>query len=113
MLAPDHINALYEGIGSLLIWLSIRKLYQDKEVKGVHIAPIIFFMSWGIWNLYYYPHLNQWYSFWAGCSMVTANMIWVGQMAYYGWWNKKRFEDEEKERQTIMNDVNADMTYLL
>lgn len=83
MLVPDTINGLFEGIGSILIWLNIRQLYRDKQTKGVHIAPILFWVLWGFWNLFYYPHLNQWLSFAGGVSVVTANTVWIGQMVYY------------------------------
>jgi hypothetical protein len=80
---PDLINGSFEAIGSLLVWLNIRQLYRDKVVRGVHIAPVMFWTAWGYWNIYYYPHLNQWLSFAGGISVVLANSVWVGQMLYY------------------------------
>jgi hypothetical protein len=86
---PDQINALFEGIGSILIWKSITKLHREKIVRGVHWAPITFFGCWGLWNIYYYNHLNQWFSWIAGMSMVIANAIWIGQLFYYNWTENK------------------------
>lgn len=97
----DIINSIFEVIGGIVLWLNIKKLYKDKEFKGVSIAPTAFFMLWGYWNLYYYPSLNQWASFWAGCLLVIANTIWVGQMVYYYRKNKKNnkfFKDYIKTR---------------
>ena len=88
-MSPDLINALFEGIGSLLIWKSIIRLHRDKKIRGVHWMPIMFFCLWGYWNLFYYPHLEQWYSFAAGISMVTSNTIWILQMLYYEILEKK------------------------
>lgn len=89
MLTPDLINGIFEFGGSLLIWRSIWLLYHQKIVRGVSAWPTSFFALWGYWNLYYYPHLDQWLSFSGGISIVTANTIWVVQMVYYLWKEKK------------------------
>lgn len=83
MAIPDIINGLYEGIGGLFLWHNCHRLYKDKQVKGVSIISTAFFMTWGIWNLWYYPFLNQWVSFIGGCNIVAANIVWVSQMIYY------------------------------
>lgn len=80
---PDMVNGAFELLGSIFILLSVRKLWQDKLVRGVHWAGVAFFASWGCWNLYFYPHLDQWMSFAGGLAIVTANAIWLAQMAYY------------------------------
>ena len=73
----DSINGLFEVIGGCLLWLSVLKLYRDKKVAGVHWLPFVFYASWGYWNLYYYPSLNQWLSFVGGIVVVTSNTAWV------------------------------------
>lgn len=82
-MSPDYINGLFELFGSVSIWFNVRRLYLDKQFKGVSILPTAFFFAWGLWNLFYYPHLGQWASFLGGCSIVTANGVWVAQMFYY------------------------------
>jgi len=82
-MTPDLINGLYETFGSIAIWVNVRKLIQDKIVKGCHWQPMIFWSSWSCWNLYYYPHLGQWLSFSGGCSLVVANITWTALAAYY------------------------------
>lgn len=84
-MSPDIINAIFEFGGGCLIWLSVRQLWKDKELKGVHWAPIIFFWAWGVWNLFYYPSLDQWWSFTGGLWIVVANGVWMGQILYYKW----------------------------
>lgn len=80
----DAVNGLfYEATGALWIGFSILRLHRDKVVRGVHVAQVLFFASWGWWNLYYYPHLGQWASFWGGLGIVLANGIWLGQVVYY------------------------------
>ena len=81
---PDHINGLFELVGGLLTWLSVRRLVIDKEVKRVSWWPIGFFTVWGVWNLYYYPYLSQWWSFVGGCFIVVANTVWLALLLYYG-----------------------------
>ena len=80
---PDLVNGLFELLGGLLIALSCRRLYLDKQVKGVSLWPVLFFNSWGMWNLYFYPSQGCWLSFLGGLSTVTANTVWVGQIVYY------------------------------
>jgi hypothetical protein len=52
---PDFINGLFEFVGGLLIAFSCVRLYKDKAVKGVSLWPVVFFNSWGFWNLAFYP----------------------------------------------------------
>jgi len=77
------LNALFEVTGGLLILLSIRKLYRDKRVAGVHWAPVTFFTTWGVWNLFFYPAIGQWLSFWGGLSVASVNFVWLAQIIYY------------------------------
>ena len=57
---------------------------KDKGYAGLHPAATAFFWSWGVWNLYYYPHLDQWWSFTGGVSLVIANTTWVAMMLKFG-----------------------------
>lgn len=83
MKVPDFINGLFEFSGSIAIWINVFKLYKDKQIKGIHWGPMLFFTSWSFWNLYYYPFLSQWLSLTGGVSLVIANCIWTGLAIYY------------------------------
>ena len=85
----DLINGTFELIGGCFLWTNVRKLYNDKVLKGINIMPVAFFTSWGYWNLYYYPSLDQWFSFVGGVNIVIANSVWVGQAIYYTYWYKR------------------------
>lgn len=74
---PDAINGLFGFSGSAMIWWNVRALLRDREIKGAHWAPTVLFFLWGIWNLFYYPHLGQWASFAGGCSISLANGAWL------------------------------------
>lgn len=93
MLLPDVINACFEMFAGLFCFNHIRILVKDKKVRGVSILSTIFFTSWGFWNLYYYPYLEQWWSFYGGLFIVVANIIWVYLMIHYSREEKKRNEN--------------------
>lgn len=80
----DLVNGLFELIGAMLILLNVCQLYIDKEIKGITLFPVIFFTSWGVWNLWFYPSVDCWYSFTGGVAMVLANALWLGMAVYYG-----------------------------
>lgn len=80
---PDLVNGSLELFGGMFLWQNVRQLLKDKEIKGVHWLPTMFFFIWGLWNLFYYPHLNQWFSFIGGLNIVLANGVWVFLMLKY------------------------------
>lgn len=86
---PDIINGMLETIGSGMLALSVWKLHKDKVVRGVHWFATAFFASWGYWNLFYYPHLDQWFSFYGGAALVFVNTVWLIQMLYYNYKERK------------------------
>lgn len=73
----DLTNGGFELFGGTVNWINVYRIYKDKQVRGVSIIPSVFFTSWGFWNLYYYPSLHQWASFWGGAVIVGANFAWV------------------------------------
>jgi len=79
----DTINGLFECFGSLFILLSIRQLIKDKQVRGFHWGHLTFFTTWGLWNLVYYPHLDQWVSFVGGIFVTLANVVYLALILYY------------------------------
>ena len=79
----DLINGLFEFTGALFIFYHCRTLFRDKLVKGVSILSTVYFFSWGLWNLFYYPSLNQTWSFIGGVAIMLANITWIGMMVYY------------------------------
>jgi len=64
----DLINGSFELLGSFVLLTNVVKLHKDKHIAGVHWSPTLFFALWGIWNAFYYPHLEQWISFSGGLS---------------------------------------------
>lgn len=77
MSLPDLINGAFEACGALALCANIRQLLKDKQVRGIHWGSTIFFTSWGLWNVFYYPHLGQWASFAGGLFIALANIVWL------------------------------------
>lgn len=83
-MSPDRINALLEYMGVLFALYNCHILIQDNgQVSGVSIASIAFFTVWGVWNLFYYPHLGQKASAIAAGGLVAANGAWLVLYAVY------------------------------
>lgn len=91
----DLVNGLFELSGGLFSLTNIVRILIDKRVLGVNIYVMIFFSIWGLWNLYYYPCLSQWFSFIGGILIVISNMIWTGLALYYSY---KRRNNEPKKQ---------------
>lgn len=82
-MVPDIINGALELVAGFFISVSCVRLYQDKKVRGVSMIHIAFYGMWGFWNLYFYPAVGAWLSFYGGIGVVTTNSIWLVMMAYY------------------------------
>ena len=82
-LSPDLINGSFEAVGGLLLLRNCWVLYCDKQVRGVNWSVTAFFAAWGLWNCYFYPHLDQWASFTGGITVTTTNLIWVALAVHY------------------------------
>lgn len=79
----DVLNGSLEFMGGLFIILSIRRTLLDRKVRGVSWLATGFFMVWGYWNLYYYPHLDQWWSFAGGVLIVVMNTVWTSLLVWF------------------------------
>lgn len=82
-MSNDLINGGFELVGAVMVWLSVLALYRQKEVRGVFWPSWAFFAAWGMWNLHYYPSLEQMVSFYAGLLLVSGNVAWVVLALYY------------------------------
>jgi len=79
----DGINSIFELGGAFILLLNVRRLYIDKCVKGCDWRAVLFFTLFGLWNVYYYPSLNQWYSFVGGVCLVIVNAVWLSMVLVY------------------------------
>lgn len=75
-MTPDLLNASFEAIGALFLLADCRALYRDKQLRGVYWPGRVFWASWGVWNVVYYPAIGQTLSFAAGLLVLAANTVW-------------------------------------
>ena len=77
-MTPDLVNGLFEALAGLFVINHCRVLLRDRAVAGVSIASVAFFTLWGVWNLWYYPNLGQFWSLVGAVFIVLANAVYVG-----------------------------------
>lgn len=83
-MTPDIINASFEFVGAYLTWKNYRQVVIDQGYAGIYWPACVFFTSWGLWNLFYYPSLDQWWSFVGGLALIASNCLWLWSLWYYG-----------------------------
>ena len=79
----DLVNGLIEAVSGLFLLNNCRVLYAHKQARGVSMLSVGFFTLWGFWNLYYYPALNQPFSFYGAVFIVATNALYLGMMLIY------------------------------
>lgn len=79
----DAVNGLLEFGGAWFTWGHAVALFRDKEVRGVYWPAFFFFALWGVWNLYYYRHLDQPLSWLGGAVLVAGNFAWIALFLVY------------------------------
>lgn len=89
--SPDVVNSLFEFLGGFFIFLSVLRLYKDKMVRGISVVHVTFFWLWGVWNVFYYPYLDQTMSFIGALMVLAMNSTWTGMLLYY-----TRYPGEER-----------------
>lgn len=80
---PDMINGAFEASAGAFSILNVIAIRKSRSIAGVHWLPTCVFSAWGVFNLYYYPHLGQWFSFVGGLSIASINMTWLAHVWYY------------------------------
>ncbi|MGF6440717.1 hypothetical protein [Paraburkholderia youngii] len=79
----DMINGAFEFSGALFLFRNCWTLYRDKVVKGVSAWATFYFFSWGIWNLFFYPALHQYWSWVGGMCICVAHFTWIVLLVRY------------------------------
>jgi hypothetical protein len=79
----DIINGSFELVGGVMTWFNVRRLLNDKKVRGVDWRIAGFWSSWSVWNILYYPLLNQPLSWLAGLVLAVGNLTWLGLAFHY------------------------------
>jgi len=79
----DMINAAFEFGGFLALMPSIMAIMRDKRVHGMSLLTPLFFTSWGWWNLFYYPSLDQFWSAIAAGLLASTNSVYLALLFKY------------------------------
>ena len=83
-MTPDCVNAAFEIAGSVAVWCNFAAILKDRGYAGTRVPMMMFFTSWGFWNLYFYAHLLQWASLVASLALTGGNVAVVAAMFYFG-----------------------------
>jgi hypothetical protein len=76
-MSADLINGGFEFAAGIAILGHCFRLLEDRRVAGVSTGSVAFFSLWGVWNIYYYPLLDQFWSFAGGIFVTLANTAYV------------------------------------
>lgn len=80
---PDLINGLFEFAGALAGGINIVTLLKHKQARGFAPLAYFYFTAWGLWNCFYYPHLNQWISLLGTIAITISNGAYAGLAVYF------------------------------
>lgn len=83
MSIPDIINGAFEFAGALAGFWNVATILRHKAVKGFAPHAYIYFTVWGAWNIYYYPHLGQWFSLAGTIAITISNGLFAGLALYF------------------------------
>jgi hypothetical protein len=86
----DQANACLEMGGAFLRTLDCIKLFQDKRFSGGHLGTALYFLGWGVFNVFFYPSLNQVWSFWAAIALMAMNGLWFVMAVHYNYFHDGR-----------------------
>lgn len=95
-MTPDFINGMFEFVGAAICMSNVRRIRRDRTVKGFDPMTTVFFTGWGVWNIYFYSHLEQWISWLGGIALALVNLVWLIHVFYY--WIQDRRIDRKREQ---------------
>lgn len=95
-MGADALNACFEFGGAIAVWLSVVALHRAKHWAGLSPWNMIFFNAWGVWNLYFYSHLNQPLSMLAGMCLQFSNLTYLYLLWRYR--NGQQFDTRTTDR---------------
>ena len=84
----DAVNALFLFGATLFMGLNIKQLNKDKLVRGFSAWPVIYFLLWNLYSLYYLVHLNQLISFMLELAFMSVSLFYVCQIMHYKYLEK-------------------------
>lgn len=79
----DSINGCFELAGCIGQLCNIWRIQRDKCVRGIVWQYTFVYLSWTVFNCWYYFSLAQWFSWFAGLTMLATNSLWLALAIYY------------------------------
>lgn len=79
----DFANACFEGFGSIFVLNHARVLMKHKIIRGVSVLSVAYFALWGVFNMFYYSHLEQAFSWYAGIAVLISNAFYLSLIVHY------------------------------
>ena len=81
---PELININFEIFVACVAWINVRKLLEDKEIKGIAWSPYIIFTCWRFWDVFYmYPALGMRYAALLALISAIGQSVWVCCALYF------------------------------
>lgn len=82
-MSTDIINGGMALIGAGFLFQNVRAIWKDKSYRGVRMTPTVFFITWGMWNLYYFYSIGQMYSLIGFSVIAVIDVMWICLMFKY------------------------------
>lgn len=79
----DVVNAGFEGLGAVLIWINVLRVRRDGAVRGVDWRVSAAWLVPSIWYAVYYAKLGHWFSLGAHSIMLLGSLVWVAHAVVY------------------------------
>lgn len=76
-MSADLFNAFFELFGGAFVMLNVIDIWKKRIVAGQTLTAMGFFTSWGIWNMFYYPLLGQWWSAAGALGVCAVNALMI------------------------------------
>ncbi len=73
----DLANTAFELVGGVLGWRNVIQLVRDRAVQGVYLPLQGFYVTWSLWNLWFYWGVECYASFVGQLFMASATMTWL------------------------------------
>lgn len=73
----DIVNGIWEFAGALFVVPSIKNILKTKVSSGITWQTQLFFLLWGLWNVFFYPYNGLTFSFIGGLVLAATNIYWL------------------------------------
>jgi hypothetical protein len=79
----DIANASMQALWIIALFMSIRKMREHRDLKGVSFWHVALTQITALWFVGFYAHLNQWWSVTVELAYAALVAVWIGHILYY------------------------------